>query len=98
MGIYDFQHYDRPQFLPPIVMPLVAITSAPPSKPQCLSSQRPIPVEQIDPVLHGPPLGPRWPLARLTVARPLANPTPRPRVPRERNIGAFLKSKKCQLS
>ena len=33
---------------------------------------------------------PRWPRARLTVARPLARPTPRPRVPRDLNMGAFL--------
>lgn len=40
---------------------------------------------------HAPPLGPLWPLARFTVARPLASPTPRPRVPLDRNMGAFLK-------
>nr|POE83830.1 hypothetical protein CFP56_76418 [Quercus suber] len=40
-----------------------------------------------------PPRSPRpgpLPLARLTVARPLAKPTPRPRDAFERNIGAFL--------
>lgn len=36
------------------------------------------------------PLPPLWPLARLTVALPLANPTPRPLVPLDLNIGAFL--------
>jgi hypothetical protein len=35
---------------------------------------------------------PRCPRARLTVARPLARPTPRPRVPRDLNMGAFLSS------
>jgi hypothetical protein len=38
---------------------------------------------------RGPP---RCPRARLTVARPLASPTPRPRVPRDLNMGAFLSS------
>lgn len=42
-------------------------------------------------ITHAPPLGPLCPLALFTVARPLANPTPRPRVPLDRNIGAFLK-------
>jgi hypothetical protein len=37
-----------------------------------------------------PPGPPLEPLALLTVARPRARPTPRPRVPRDRNIGAFL--------
>lgn len=41
-------------------------------------------------ITHAPPLGPLCPLALFTVARPLANPTPRPRVPLDRNIGAFL--------
>ena len=41
-------------------------------------------------MLHPPPLPPRWPLALLTVARPLARPTPRPLVPLDRNMGAFL--------
>lgn len=36
---------------------------------------------------HRPPLAP---LALLTVARPRARPTPLPRVPRDRNMGAFL--------
>lgn len=45
----------------------------------------------ISSIIHAPPLGPLWPLALFTVARPLANPTPRPRVPLDRNIGAFLK-------
>ena len=36
---------------------------------------------------------PRWPRARFTVALPLARPTPRPRVPRDLNIGAFLPDK-----
>lgn len=31
-----------------------------------------------------------WPRARFTVALPLANPIPRPRRFRERNMGAFL--------
>lgn len=42
-------------------------------------------------ITHAPPLGPLCPLALFTVARPLANPTPRPRVPLDLNIGAFLK-------
>lgn len=46
---------------------------------------------------HAPPLGPLWPLARFTVARPLASPTPRPRVPLDRNMGAFLKIQPRQL-
>lgn len=33
---------------------------------------------------------PRWPRARFTVALPRARPTPRPRVPRDLNMGAFL--------
>jgi hypothetical protein len=39
---------------------------------------------------------PRCPRARLTVARPLASPTPRPRVPRDLNMGAFLSSQSAQ--
>ena len=39
-----------------------------------------------------PPLGPLWPLALLTVALPLANPTPLPLVPLDLNMGAFLQS------
>lgn len=35
----------------------------------------------------------RWPRARCTVALPRARPTPRPRWPRERNMGAFLYDK-----
>lgn len=42
------------------------------------------------PLFLHPPLGPLCPLARFTVALPLAIPTPRPRTPLERNIGAFL--------
>lgn len=41
---------------------------------------------------------PRWPRARLTVARPLARPTPRPRVPRDLNMGAFLCKIRQRLS
>nr|POE85087.1 phosphatidylglycerophosphatase gep4, mitochondrial [Quercus suber] len=37
------------------------------------------------------------PLARLTVARPLAKPTPRPRDAFERNMGAFLPQRSSQL-
>ena len=45
------------------------------------------------------PLGgpPRCPLALLTVALPLANPTPRPLVPLDLNIGAFLYTKPLAL-
>lgn len=41
-------------------------------------------------IIHPPPLPPLCPRARFTVALPLAIPTPRPRTPLERNIGAFL--------
>jgi hypothetical protein len=41
---------------------------------------------------------PRWPRARLTVALPRARPTPRPRVPRDLNIGAFLREDRQHLS
>ena len=41
------------------------------------------------PLPRSPP-PPRCPLARLTVALPLANPTPRPFEPLDLNIGAFL--------
>jgi hypothetical protein len=40
------------------------------------------------------PLGPLDPLALLTVALPLAIPTPRPFWPRDLNIGAFLQEKR----
>jgi hypothetical protein len=36
----------------------------------------------------------RCPRALLTVALPRAKPTPRPRCPRERNMGAFLEKEK----
>lgn len=43
----------------------------------------------LNPQFPQPPLGPLCPLALLTVALPLANPTPLPLVPLDLNIGAF---------
>lgn len=49
-------------------------------------------------ILQSPshPLPPLCPLALFTVARPLAKPTPRPLVPLDLNIGAFLCPLPCQ--
>jgi len=56
-----------------------------------LTSHFPSIVSEPSTSTHHPPLGgPLCPLALLTVALPLANPTPRPLVPLDRNMGAFL--------
>ena len=52
----------------------------------CLQSLYIVPFSQTL-IVH---LGPLCPLARLTVARPLAKPTPLPLCPLDLNIGAFL--------
>ena len=55
--------------------------------PYSLSTLTTLPSPTAAHPLAGPPLCPR---ARFTVALPRANPTPRPLVPLDLNIGAFL--------